>query len=56
MKFFFSPLSKLRVVSDNYRIDRLANVPFNMISTAEFYILVTDDFDKVSLCPVLATF
>lgn len=51
--FFFPTLSQLRVVKDNFRIDQLVNVPFNMISMAEFYILITDDFDKVRYCLLL---
>lgn len=42
------PCSQLRVVSDNYPIDGLLNVPFNVLSTADFYVLVTDDIEKVT--------
>lgn len=35
-------------MSDNYPLDGLLKVPFNVLSTPDVYVLITDDFDKVS--------
>lgn len=38
---------QLTVISDNYNIDGLKNVPTNALTLTDYYILVADDVDKV---------
>lgn len=44
---------QLRIISDGYQIDGIINVDPNAVTLTDYYVLVTDDLNKV--CVLILT-